>query len=351
MHRETTLSSRQRWRGRRSAALLLLVAGMTLAGIYTGRSAHANPNQMIGLDMTPASGDTPVAAGVNTCVEVAVGDSFEADVFATNVSSLTAYEFRVDFDPKILTLDSESIDFNFLLAKDGGSAGFPQVDMEKPGRWFIGAADGRFPDSGSGTLARLRFNTLKAGTSAISIASSPVFYGPRLTGALGAWVGDDNGDGIWDGGLSSGKVAVGASCAGATPIVTPAPTQVPNTTPKPGSSSSTPVPTGSRGPNSGDGGSGDGAGGPGVEPTDTSPEIAGNVDSGGGLSSPTRAPGSVQNPGDVSGNGGGGPNQNDSGGSSNLPTIVLIALGAALVAAAGAVLLWLRMAAAREYPG
>lgn len=350
MTRETTLSSRIGRSGRSSAALLLLVAGMTLASLWMVSSARANPNQMIGLDMTPASGNSPSATGVDTCVQVAVGDSFEADVFATNVSSLTRYEFRIDFDPAILSFDKDAIEYNFLLTKDGGGALFPLTDEDMPGRWFIAAAEPKHPDSGSGTLARLTFKALKKGTSTISIASNPVIVRPILGGNI-VRIGDDNGDGFWDGGLSSGKVAVGASCAGATPIVTPAPTQVPNTTPKPGSSSSTPAPAGSGGPDSGDGGSGDGAGGSGVEPTDTSPGIVGNVGSGGGLSSPTRAPGNVQNPSDDSGIGGGGPNQNDSGGSSNLLTIVLIAIGVALVAAAGAVLLWLRMAAAGEYHG
>lgn len=353
----TTLSSTGWRRGRRSAALLLLVVGMTLAGLWMVGNAHANPNQMIGLDMTPVSDNSPSSAGVDTCAQVDVGASFEADVFATNLTTLTHFELRVDFDPKILSLDSESIDFNFLLAKDGGSAQFPVVEEEKPGRWFIGAADTRQPDSGSGTLARLTFKALKNGTSTVSIAANPVVVRPILEGRQGletiVRIGDDNGDGFWDGGLSAGKVAVGVSCAGATPIVTPGPTNVPNTTPKPGSGSSTPAPTGDASQPTDTADDSDspvrGAGGSGDEPTDTSLGIVGNVGSGGGQSSPTRAPGNVQNPSDDGGNGEGDPNQNDSGGSSSSLTIVLIAIGVALVAAAGTVLVWLRIAAAGRY--
>lgn len=354
MSRKTILSSRQRWSGRQSAALLLLAVGMALTGILTGTRAHANPNQVIGLDMTPTSVNTPAASGVDTCVQVAVGDSFEADVFATNLSSLTAYEFRIDFDPNVLSLDYEAIDYNFLLAKDGGSAQFSLRDEEKPGRWFIGAADTAHPDSGSGTLARLRFDTLKKGTSTLTIAANPVYLRPILQGALAVSVGDDNGDGYWDGGLSAGKVAVGESCAGSTPIVTPAPTHVPNNTPKPGSGSSTPAPTGSGEPNGGNGGSGDGENGSGggdtgSGPEESSPPIVGNVEPGdAGETGDNGAPGNVQDPGDISGGQGRDPNQSGSGGSSNTSLIALAVVAATLAVAAGGTLAWLRLATSRR---
>jgi hypothetical protein len=324
----------------------LLAAAAAAAGTLAAHPAQANPNQVIGLDMTPAPGGASASSGVDTCVQVAVGDSFEADVFATNLSSLVAYEFRVDFDPTILSLDKDAVDFNFLLAKDGGNAQFPVVDQERDGRWFIGAADAQHPDSGSGTLARITFKALKKGTSTLTIAADPTVFRPLLKGALGVSVGDDNGDGYWDGGLSSGKAAVGQSCSGSTPVVTPAPTHVPNDTPKPGAGSATPAQGDDQG--GGSDNSGSGSGNSGSEPNESSPPIVGDIEPGGGDSNATGAPGNAQDPEDGSQDGSGGLGRAGSDGSSSSTIIVLAAAAAALAAAAGTVLLWLRTVSGRE---
>lgn len=349
---ESALSSKSRWSGRLRAALLLLVSVAAAAGFLTVHSAQANPNQVIGLDMTPTSGSTPAGTGgVDTCVKVNVGDSFQADVFATNLQNLTHYEFRIDFDPSILSFDKNAVAYNFLLTKDGGGALFPLTDEDRPGRWFIAAAESAHPDSGSGTLARLTFKALKKGTSTISIAANPVGLRPILGGNTVS-IGDDNGDGYWDGGLSSGKVAVGSSCSGSTPIVTPAPTDVPNITPKPGAGSATPTPGGGGSeptdspgggndtPDAGPG-SGDGSGG-------TSPPFVEDIGAGDGNSTATGAPGNIQGSEDGSGDGRGGVSQAGSEGSSSSTMIILAVVAAALAAAAGVMLLWLRTASGRE---
>jgi hypothetical protein len=183
---------------------------------------------------------------------------------------------RIDFDPDVLSLDSQAVDFNYLLAKDGGSAQFPIIEQENTGRWFIGAADGRFPDSGSGTLARLRFTALQKGTSTLSIAGHPSVYAPLVESLSGTYLGDNDGDTYWDSNLSSGKVAVGRSCGGATPIVTPPPTDAPATTPGPAAVGQSP------GTGEDDGGQREGNGDGGGRRSDTSNDAVTNVQPGEG---------------------------------------------------------------------
>jgi hypothetical protein len=264
MTRESTPTSKLGRTGRQAAAFLLIAAILAL-GVLAVHSAQAAPGQMLGFDMTPAtSGVSASSSGVSTtdtCVEVDQGESFYVDLFGTNLENLTHFELRVDFDPDVLAFDSQAVDFNYLLAKDGGSAQFPVIEQENAGRWFIGAADGRFPDSGSGTLARLRFTALDKGTSTLSIAGHPSVYAPLVESLSGSYLGDNDGDTYWDSTLSSGKVAVGRSCSGATPIVTPPPTDAPATTPGPAAAPTDEGDGGHQGGNGSSDGDGGGSGG------------------------------------------------------------------------------------------
>ncbi len=239
--------------GRTGAAFLLVAALLALAFLAV-RPADAAPGHMIGFDMRPSSGSSAASAGADSCVEVEVGDTFEADVFATNLNDLTHFELRVDFDASILRFEKDLLDLNHFLAKDGGGPQFPQVDQEKPGRWFIAAADTTAPDSGSGTLVRMSFTALEKGVSTLAITRSPTAAAPLMESIPGSFLGDSNGDTRWDAALGTGKAAVESSCSDATPVVTPEPTNLPATTPRPGGSTPEPGDDGS----SSDGGSGDG---------------------------------------------------------------------------------------------
>ena len=54
--------------------------------------------------MTPSQANTDPASETDPCTEVKPGDEFAADLFVTNVDSLTAWELRVEFDPAIVSL-------------------------------------------------------------------------------------------------------------------------------------------------------------------------------------------------------------------------------------------------------
>ena len=242
--------------------MALLLVGCLLGALSVSLRSHvsADTGSTIGIDMQP--GDVPASSAGDSqgCVSVNPGDKFNADVFITNVASLTAWELRVDYDPSIVSL--ESADYNYLLVQSGGQI-FPSAfEQEKPGRMFLAAAETSSADSGAGVLARLHMKAISSGASSLQITTNPSYYGPRLTGARGVIVGDVNGDGIFDGAVSGGSVAVGRSCAPATAAPTPQPGQ--GSSP-PGSSPTT-FPPGSGGsgssgdnPTPGSGASGSGA--------------------------------------------------------------------------------------------
>ena len=252
----------------------LLAAAWLLLSLAAG--AGAQSSMMIGIDMQPGTNSISSLGELQTCREVAAGESFEADVFVANVTDLTAWELRVDFDDKLLTLDDAS--YAFFLVSSGGSI-FPALfEQEAPGRYFLAAADVQgTPESGSGVLARLSLTAKAKGKTTISVMSSPTVYGARLTGKAGAAIGDSNGDGIWDGSVVNGDVSIGSKCAPSTPVATPVPPKktppAATATPRPGETSAPGASPGTSGPDAtgaagsenegatgGDGTGGDGTG-------------------------------------------------------------------------------------------
>lgn len=202
---------------------VILVASLALA--LPGASSAASPAQMlIGVDMQPATNNAASLGRLQPCTEASVGSTFPVDIFIANVPSLSAWELRLDFDPEVV--DVEAADYSQMLvsAQPSGSV-FPSLfELEKTGRYFMAATEiNGSPDSGSGVLAHLTVRAVGHGSSQISITASPGSHGPRVTGAGGIPVGDDDGDKVWDHPLTGGVVYVGGDCPSMTPIPTPGP--------------------------------------------------------------------------------------------------------------------------------
>jgi hypothetical protein len=326
-----------------------IVAGVLCALLLAlgGRSpVSADNSTTIGIYMQPGNGTASSAGDGQGCVSVKAGDNFNADVFITNTDPLTEWEFRVDYDPSIVSL--ESADFNYLLVESGGQIYKSDFEQEKPGRIFLAAADPHSPDGGSGVLTRLHLKALSDGASSLQITKDPSYFGPRLLGAGGAIVGDTNGDGIFDGNLSGGSIAVGRSCAPATP--SPAPTSRPGqASPTPASATATAAPAGSD-PGSGGsttapGGDNSSGTGNGQNADPASSPIVANADSIGG-SGPTgdaALQGGDSNTQNNNGNSTGQQTLNQDNGGSSTPILMAAAVFAALAILAGVGLLIVRL--------
>jgi hypothetical protein len=355
--------------GRRKTAFPVFAGVLCalLLALVSRNPVSADSGTTIGINMQPGAGTASSAGDSQGCVSVKAGDSFNADVFITNTAPLTEWELRVDYDPSIVSL--ESADSNYLLVASGGQLFRSDFEQEKPGRVFLDAVEPHSPDGGSGVLTRLHLKALSDGTSSLQITTNPSYFGPRLVGAGGAIVGDTNGDGIFDGAVTGGSVAVGRSCAPTTPspVSTPAPGQA---SPTPGSGTSTAAPAGSDpgsggittapgGDNSGGAGNGPGPGGSTTAPAGDNSSGAGNGQNADPASSPI-----VANAGSIGGSGptgdaalqGGDSNTQNSNGSSTVqgtsnqdnsgsstPILMAAAVFAALAILAGAGLFIIRL--------
>jgi hypothetical protein len=316
---------------------LLYLGALVAASILIPRSSEAATQTLIGVDMSPQQAGAASLGTIDPCTEMDPGDEFTADIFIAQVSDLTNFELRIDYDPDVVSIDSA--DYKMWLTSTGSGKDLvaQSFDQDLPGRVFLAAAETRFPESGSGVLARLHLTALNEGTSSLTILPNPP-YAPQLAGR-GGIVADDNGDNYFDGELSSGTVSVGQSCVPSTPVPTPRPS-TPGSSPAPGGSTSSPG-----GADSGGGGDPSDAPdgetpGPGSESTDApSSPIVANRSPGSGPED-TRAPGAVAGADDPDD---GGPadkvSRNDSGSS---VVLVIAAVLAVLALVAGGTLLALK---------
>lgn len=226
------------------------------------------------------AGHSPPAAlalapslSVAECVEVNAGDTFTVAISVAGVTNLLAWDVYYAYDRNILEVVGRNV--RQFLDKEPNSNVF---DLSDPlpntnGLYRIGAADTGGPgteEDGSGVLALI---TLKARSRGLSWSSLGPFdanadgaadLGPTLTETGGGHISDANSDGIFDGPIAAGRIAVDRPCSGPLPTpfvddsvvirpavkspsvatVTPTPTRRPDgSTPEPDDPIVTPAPS------------------------------------------------------------------------------------------------------------
>ncbi|MBI3976485.1 MAG: hypothetical protein HY334_08855 [Armatimonadetes bacterium] len=217
-------------------------------GLSATTAAHAQ-NVTLGVDADSAGNTATSLGSIQNCRTLSTGDTFEVDVFITDVEALTGFEFRLRFDSKVLKVTAA--DDSLLLAATSGSSivsfteGPPGAT---PGVFRVAAADfgemGSTEESGSGVLTRITFEALSKGTSSVSIGD------PKLVATVGndpaVPIGPtEEGSQTFIGPVFSANVAVGQSC---TPPPSPTPhpalsgaaTPEPDVTPGPGTPAAEP---------------------------------------------------------------------------------------------------------------
>jgi hypothetical protein len=191
----------------------------------------------IGVDTDPAGNTATTLEAIDQCVSVAKDDTFQVDVFVTNVTDLLAWEAYFSFDGSIVNVTDR--DVSLFQAANANSDVFDASESlpSSGGLYRLGAIDfGQPPsaDSGSGVLAQLTLQAVGAGISpAILITldannDGKPDLGPRLKDPQETPIGDGNGDEIFDGTVINAQIAVDRDCPpGAAATATPSPTTSP----------------------------------------------------------------------------------------------------------------------------
>jgi len=215
-----------------SAALagVVLALAASAGGLLARGHSAAQEAVTIGVDVEPAGNTVTSLGPIDACISVSIGDTFQADIFVTDVADLLAWEAYFSYDMTVIKITDRDV-MMFQAANPGSnmfdvSEGLPDID----GYYRVAAvdlADPPAPDSGSGVLARLTLKAVGPGVSPLSLSPIDVNEDGRID--LGASlkdieaepIDDLDGDGFFDGPIANAEIAVDTACPGVTPLASP----------------------------------------------------------------------------------------------------------------------------------
>jgi hypothetical protein len=163
----------------------------------------------VGID-ADSTGNTATSLGaIDACVSVTTGQSFDIDVFVTDVRDLFGWDATFNYDGSVVHL--VGMDAQLFQATNPGSqvVGFSPdslPDTDGSSRLGVGEMAEASSDSGSGVLIRLTLRAAAPGTSRVSLT------GLMLRDMQGNYISDANGDRFFDGSPSEAEIHVDEPC-------------------------------------------------------------------------------------------------------------------------------------------
>jgi hypothetical protein len=219
-------------------AALVLVAFFGVTAVVLGwrgeepsEPAIATHAQVeLGLD-ADATGNTATSVGtIQGCRVVTAGTLFDVDVYIKNVHDLLSWGAYLQYNRSVLVLtkpgnNSQGNNGQFMFQQAQAinslyNASETLPDVDPPDYYSLAATDQAIipggGDTGSGVLLRLQFQAAINGFSSLKITPIPLGGGLELKtwikDSYGNLINDSNGDGNFDGPISSAGISVGGSC-------------------------------------------------------------------------------------------------------------------------------------------
>jgi hypothetical protein len=199
-------------------AIAIIVAAVIGAGLgLTAAGSFAQTSTRLAVDVIPLDNTATTYGPINDCAAADVGDEFPVDIITENVTDLLAWEIPVQYDPDVLEpLESDTA--LFQAVGDGQLLDLSQFSA--PGVYTVSAvdvADPPSPATGDGVLATVTFRAIGEGVSPILVGAFEVgedfpVRGPVLRNLDAEAIGDETGDGVFDGEAQSAEIRVGSSC-------------------------------------------------------------------------------------------------------------------------------------------
>ncbi len=191
---------------------------------------------LVGLAGTPVStrpnpaGAAATGLSVPQCIQVDEGETFDVDIFVSDVSQLLAWDILYAYNHDVAEVVDKDVRRLLELLPNSNVLDVSDPLPNSTGIYRLGAADTGGPDaaeSGSGILASLTLKAKQKGTSWSTVYRGDVDgngttdLGPTLSSIGGAHIGDVDGDGWFDGPITSGQIAVDTDCADTVPTPPP----------------------------------------------------------------------------------------------------------------------------------
>lgn len=193
--------------------LFLFLAAILVSTKFTGDATSAQSLQ------------SATSLSVDHCTEVEDGETVELEVHVNRIAELIAWEIYFAYDSSLLEVINR--DVRQFLSEGPNSNVFDLSDPvpNSTGLYRLAAADvalDAVAETGSGVITTVTLRARNEGVSPAAIYRSDILpLGPRLTGEGGTTIGDTNGDGIFDGTITSGQIAIDRPCRPTPPTPNP----------------------------------------------------------------------------------------------------------------------------------
>jgi len=222
-----------------SACLALIaVLGAILLGSSQQVGRASQVSTTVGIDADPTGNDAASLGEIDACISVGVGQTFDVDIFVTDVADLAGWQATFGYEPSVLQVVGTNVDLFLAGDQPGRVLDLSEVLPDQDGSYGFRVADmtpGAAGHDGSGVLARVTLEAVTAGSSFLTL--DEIILGSSEILAIG----DVTGDNMFDGPISYAQVWVDEPCPSALP--TPPPKPSPTVMPEPTSPGvTTPIP-------------------------------------------------------------------------------------------------------------
>lgn len=195
----------------------------------------------VGIDVEPSGNSAASLGDIDACVSVATGQTFDADIFVTDVPELAGWQAIFYYDGAVVNI--ADTDVELFLATNAESdlvnlSADPLPDKDSAYIFAVVDLGDHKGEAGSGVLARLTLEAVGAGSSGLALSEL------SLVDVQGQAMGDADGDQVFDGSISGAQVWVDQPCPSAPlpTLVPPRPTITPPTVASPTATPATPGP-------------------------------------------------------------------------------------------------------------
>ncbi|MGQ9674592.1 MAG: cohesin domain-containing protein, partial [Chloroflexota bacterium] len=199
---------------------VLVTAALSLAALLFGSQVVLQEGHLPGVapalsqgvttigvdaDPTQSPANTATSLGsIESCISVASNDTFDVDIFITDVTDLLSWE--MDFQYASSVVNVSAVNVKMFQAANPGSNVFNASEStpDSDGSFHVSAAELGVgaEDSGSGVLARLTLKAVGPGASPADLLSA------MFRDKNNQFIGDTNGDGYFDGPVFNAQIAV-----------------------------------------------------------------------------------------------------------------------------------------------
>ena len=211
------------------ACLVLVAALASIFGLAHQESAAAQVSTAMGIDADPTDNSATSLGNIDACVSVATGQTFDVDIYVTDVVDLKGWQGTLVYEPSILRIAEVDVELFLASAESGRLLNISDPLPNQDGSYGLSVAD-MTPGAGydgSGVLVRMTLEAVGAGTSFLTLQE--IILGDSAAMAIG----DVDFNGWFDGSVGYAQVWVDEPCPGALPTPPPAssPAVEPATTP------------------------------------------------------------------------------------------------------------------------